>query len=256
MNTGTASKNAWIIGASSGIGRALALELAGCGYRLALSARRTAELQELQQGLPGQGHLVLPLDVTDRQATRDAARAVAAHWETLHSMIFMAGIYTPMALARLDPEETEAILRVNLHGAFHAVAEVLPLLLQQGEGQIALCGSVAGYRGLPRAQPYGATKAALINLAETLRLEHGDQLDIRLINPGFVKSRMTDKNDFHMPARISAKEAARSIARGLERPGFEIHFPRRFTLWMKLLRLLPDALYFRIAGKRKRPGAD
>ena len=135
-------------------------------------------------------------------------------------------------------------------GTLNCLHAVLPILQRQKSGQIALCGSVAGYRGLPNAQPYGATKAAIINLAESLKLETaGSGIDVRVINPGFVRTPMTDKNSFDMPMIISPEQAARSLADQLAGSGFEIHFPKKFTWAMKILRLLPDALYFPIVRR-------
>ena len=130
------------------------------------------------------------------------------------------------------------------------IETVLPLLLAQGGGQITLCASVAGYRGLPKSQPYGATKAGLINIAESLAAEVPKQIDVRVINPGFVESRLTDKNDFKMPMRISPEKAAKAIADGLNKPGFEIHFPKAFTRIMKLLSYLPNSLYFALMRRQ------
>ena len=243
-----AQKRIWIIGASSGIGQALALQLAGLGHYIALSARRGHELVRLYERLEGSGHLVVPVDVTDWAAVLDAKEGILKRWPQINSVIFMAGIYTPMCLGELKLQEARKIIEVNLLGAFHAVEAVLPELLKQSDGQVALCASVSGYRGLPKGQPYGATKAGMINLAESLRAEHGKVLDIKVINPGFVSSRLTDKNDFYMPMKVSPEKAAVSIVRRLESRSFEIGFPKCFVFFMKILRLLPDWLYFRMVG--------
>jgi short-subunit dehydrogenase len=134
-----------------------------------------------------------------------------------------------------------------LNGAFNAVHAVLPILKSQAHGQFVLCGSVAGYCGLPNGQPYSATKAGVINLAESLRAEEG-HLDIKVINPGFVRTPLTDKNNFKMPMMIEPEEAAKIIVKGLQSKKFEIHFPKRFTFLMKILSVLPDFLYFKIIG--------
>lgn len=141
---------------------------------------------------------------------------------------------------------------MNLLGAFTLIDSVLPILKQQRSGQLALCGSVAGYNGLPGGQPYSATKAAVINLAESLKAEN-PQLDIKVINPGFVKTPLTDKNSFQMPMMVSPEYAAQAIAEGLLKRGFEIHFPKKFTLLMKLLRILPRGLYFFLVSKLAKP---
>ena len=244
-----ADKHVWIIGASSGIGHALAVELAAQGAVLALSARNKDKLHALNGELGG-GHVVLPLDVADAQAFEAAAKAVQDAFPRLDSAIFMAAVYNPASLENLDVEDARQTVDINLNGAFNAVHAVLPVLKKQGAGQLALCASVAGYRGLPNAQPYGATKAAMINLAESLRIEERG-LDIKLINPGFVRTPMTDKNDFKMPMMIESKEAAKIIARELQTGRFEIHFPKRFTLFVKLLAVLPAFLYFKCISRIK-----
>lgn len=248
MREGFIGKKVWIIGASSGIGAALAHELARRGATLAISARRSDELQALRTALTpavvGEHH-TLPLDVTDRAAFLAAAQAAQARLGRIDSVIFMAAAYQPGSVARMTADTLRQVVDVNLVAAFTCAEVLLPILRLQGSGQFALCGSVAGYRGLPNSQPYAATKAAIINLAETLRAEESRKgIDVRVINPGFVKTPMTDKNDFTMPMMIEPEDAARSIADGLEGDAFEIHFPKRFTFLMKVLRLLPDRVFF------------
>ena len=235
----------WIIGASSGIGAALARELSARGARLALSARRKGALETLKQSL-GAEHKIFMLDVTDSELVARTAQAIRAAFGRMDRIIFLAAAYTPMKIDKLDLAMTRQIIDVNLLGAFHVLDAVLPILKEQQKGQIALCGSVAGYTGLPDGQPYSATKAGIINLAESLRSELPKVIDVKLISPGFVRSELTDKNDFKMPAIISAERAATHIADGLLGNGFEVHFPRRFTLWLKLLRILPYWLALRI----------
>lgn len=244
-----ADKHVWIIGASSGIGYALAVELAAQGGTLALSARSKDKLNALNGELGGR-HAVLPLDVADTQAFEAAAKAVQGAFPRLDSVIFMAAIYNPASLENLNVKDVRQTVDINLNGAFNAVHAVLPMLKKQGGGQFALCASVVGYRGLPNAQPYSATKAAMINLAESLRIEERG-LDIKVINPGFVRTPLTDKNDFRMPMIIEPKEAAKIIARELQTGRFEIHFPKRFTFFVKLLRILPAFLYFKCISRIK-----
>jgi NADP-dependent 3-hydroxy acid dehydrogenase YdfG len=240
----------WIIGASSGIGAALAKELAGRGATLALSARRKEALETLKTSL-GADHKIFVLDVTDAERVERTAQAIRASLGRIDRIIFLAAAYTPMNLDALDLAVTRQMIDVNILGAFHVVHAVLPLLKDQAKGQLALCGSVAGYTGLPGGQPYSATKAAIINLVESLRAEVPPSIDIRLISPGFVRSELTDKNNFKMPMIIEAEQAATSIADGLLTPSFEIHFPKRFTLFLKLLRLLPYAIAFKITRSLK-----
>ncbi|QCO56073.1 SDR family NAD(P)-dependent oxidoreductase [Pseudorhodobacter turbinis] len=225
----------WIIGASDGIGAALAQEWAGRGARLILSARSADRLGALAASL-GPQHIALPLDVADRHSI-EAAAAKLAGIGPLDRIVHLAALYDPGNIADADPERAAKIITVNLTGSFH-IAQIAPPLLRAG-GQLALCGSVAGYIGLPQGQVYSATKAGVINLAETLRAELAGRVDVRLICPGFVDTRMTKTNDFDMPAMVTPEAAARAIIKGLKSRRFEVHFPRRLTYVLKLLRALP-----------------
>ncbi|TNJ41453.1 SDR family oxidoreductase [Phaeobacter sp. B1627] len=225
----------WIIGASDGIGAALARAYARRGARLILSARSGEALQDLATTL-GTGHIALPLDVADR-ATIEAAAARIAQIGPLDRVVHLAALYDPGKISDLAPDTATQIIAVNLTGSFH-IAQIAPPLLRKG-GQLALCGSVAGYFGLPQGQIYSATKAAVINLVQSLRAEMGGRCDVRLINPGFVDTRLTRRNDFHMPAMVTPQEAAQAIIDGLNGKRFEVHFPRRLTWPLKLLRILP-----------------
>lgn len=239
----------WVIGASSGIGAALARELSARGATLALSARRSDELEKLRSEL-GDRHKVYVVDVTDATTTQRTAHAIRAAFGRIDRIIFLAAAYSPMKMDALDIAVTTGIIDVNLTGAFNVVYAVLPILrTQKSRAQLAFCGSVAGYIGLPGGQPYSATKAGIISLAESLRAECRDAIDIKLISPGFVRTSLTDKNDFDMPMIMEPAQAATEIAQGLLSPRFEIHFPRRFTLLLKLLRVLPYALSLRIVRK-------
>mgnify|MGYP006169551319 FL=1 len=222
----------WIIGASSGIGAAVAQAYAKRGAQVIVSARSEAPLRQLAQSIGAQP---VACDVGDRASLEAAADAIAAGGP-LDRIVHLAALYDPGLIAELDPVKAAQLVQVNLMGTFH-VAQIGPRLLREG-GQLALCGSVAGYIGLPKGQIYSATKAAVISLTESLRVERRDR-DIRLISPGFVRTPMTAMNDFDMPAVISPEAAADAILRGLDRSGFEIHFPRRLTYALKLLRLLP-----------------
>jgi len=248
--TAHAGNHIWIIGASSGIGEALARELATQGATLILSARSTDKLNAINEELGG-AHTILPLDAGDV----DAFVKVAATLPKIDSVIFMAALYSPHSDKPKDIGFIHDMLNVNIGGAFNTVSAVLPIFEKQGYGQIALCGSVAGYRGLPYGQPYCATKAAIINYAESLKIElEPKNIDVKLINPGFVRTPLTDKNDFPMPMMIEARAAAKAIAKGLQSSMFEIHFPKKFTWIMKLLRILPTPIYFLISRKMRAKG--
>jgi short-subunit dehydrogenase len=230
----------WIIGASHGIGAALARHPALRGKRLMLSGRSGDALLTLGQEVGGEA---LPLDVTDPDAVARAAAVVFTGAQGRVRVWHMAAIYEPMPLRMLDLAASRAMLEVNLWGTLTVVKSVLPHFIQRREGQLALCASVAGWRGLPGGQPYSATKAATINMAESLKVEE-PWLDVRLICPGFVRTRLTARNDFKMPFMVTPEVAAERIIDGLlRRKNFEIHFPRRLTWGLKILRLLPMGLY-------------
>ena len=236
----------WIIGASSGIGAALARVCAARGARLALSARRKEALEAVKETLAGE-HKIFPLDVSHAEDVQRTAQAIRAVFGRIDRVVYLAAVYTPMKLYALDLAVTRQIVEVNLLGVFHAVHAVLPIFKEQQKGQIALCGSVAGYMGLPGGQPYSATKAGVMNMAESLRAEMPDSIDVKLISPGFVRTEMTDKNTFEMPMIIGVEQAALSLADGLMEKDFEVHFPKRFTRLLKLLRLLPYKLALRLS---------
>lgn len=238
----------WIIGASSGIGRALAHELHRRGASLILSARNESALRSLNEEL-GKFHQIVPLDVIDKESFASAFILP----RRIDRIIYLAAVYEPGNIQDIQAQHVSEAIAINIEGAFTLLHHAIPFLKKQGGGQIALCGSIAGYRGLPSGQPYSATKAAIANLAESLRTEvAGDKIDVKLISPGFVKTPMTEKNDFPMPFVIEPQAAARHIANGLRKKRFEIHFPCRFTLLVKLLAHLPYRLFFPIAAKVKR----
>jgi short-subunit dehydrogenase len=236
----------WIIGASTGIGAALAIALSQQGANLILSARTESQLQEVKAQLSGVNHQVLAFDIGDYQQTVAAFKTI----KRLDRVIFLAAVYQPSTKGRMDIAFIQQSLQVNIGGIYNLIDVVQPFFEAQDYGQISLCGSVAGYFGLPNSQPYSSTKAAIINLAESLHVEcKTKNIDVKLISPGFVNTPMTSQNDFDMPMIISAEEAAQSIIAGLRSSQFEVHFPKKFTLLLKLLRLLPYCLSFKISKK-------
>jgi NADP-dependent 3-hydroxy acid dehydrogenase YdfG len=244
-------RRVWIVGASAGIGEALALALAQAGARLALSARRIEGLASVRTqivaGRPERAGdvLLLPVDVTEIASLRSAHDAIVEAWGGIDLVVWMAGSYTPMRAEQFDPGAALRMLDTNLGGLLNGLAVLAPQLGAARIGGIAIVASVAGYVGLPKALVYGPTKAAMINLAESLYLDlHPKGVGVTLICPGFVATRLTAVNDFAMPALRTPAQAAAAILRGLARGHFEIHFPRRFTLWLKLVRLLPYRLQF------------
>lgn len=231
----------WLIGASSGIGEATARLLMTRGARVALTSRKLDALTALADG----NALVAPADVTDRTSLSDAFKEICSQLGGIDAAIINAGTHQPVRAWELDAEAAEKLVQVNLVGAMNASALLAPYFAQRGSGRLAITASVAGYGGLPTGLVYGATKAALINFAETLYLDLAPKgVAVHLINPGFVKTPLTDLNEFKMPALIEAGEAAREILAGIEAGAFEIHFPKRFTRVLKLLNLLPYRAYF------------
>lgn len=238
----------WIIGASTGIGAATAEALLAAGARVALSARSADKLTDLAGGRANA--LVEPLDFTDSSAVTAAWERIRTRWSGIDLVLIVAGTHQEVRAWELNEKDSRALLETNLHGVVNTAAAVLPGLLAQGAGALGIVSSVAGYRGLPKALIYGASKAALINFAETLYLDlHPKGLGVYLIMPGFVQTPLTARNDFTMPHLISAEEAAREIIAGLRAGDFEIHFPRAFTRKLKFLRLLPYRLYFPLIRK-------
>ena len=232
-------KRVWLVGASSGIGAALARELARLGARVALSARSVDKLRALD--IPGA--LLLPCDATDTASLAGARASLLATWRGVDLVIYLAGDYVPMRTGDFDLAVAEKVITVNFNGGMRLAATVLPDL--QAGGGIAFVASVAGYRGLPKALAYGPGKAALIHFAECLHLDLAPQgIGVWVINPGFVATPLTAKNDFAMPALLTPEQAALATVDGLKPGKFEIHYPKRFTRVMKLLALLPYGLYF------------
>ncbi|MBE2264207.1 MAG: SDR family NAD(P)-dependent oxidoreductase [Burkholderiaceae bacterium] len=239
----------WLVGASSGIGLATAEALLNAGASVVISARSKSALTAFaaahNPAAPSAPRVeAVPLDVTDGDAVTAAARQVLAGGP-VDLMMYCAGHYQPQRATAFDLADMLRHEAVNYTGALRLLDAVLPHMLARHSGHVSLVSSVAGFRGLPNGLAYGPTKAALINLAETLYLDlRAAGIGVSLINPGFVETPLTAQNPFTMPALISPAQAAQEILRGWSRGTFDIHFPRRFTRWLKLLRLLPYRLYF------------
>jgi len=237
----------WIVGASTGIGRATASALHRAGARVTVSARKAEALAAFVAQHPGSQ--ALALDATDPAAVTLAATNLLAQGP-LDCVVYCAGHYQAMRAEAIDIADVQRHLAVNYLGAVYLLDAVLPSLLARGRGHISLVGSVAGYRGLPNSLAYGPTKAALINLAENLYLDlHPRGLGVSIVNPGFVETPLTAGNAFSMPALITPEQAANAMLAGWRSGTFELHFPKRFTLWMQALRLLPDRLFFALVRR-------
>ena len=237
----------WLVGASSGIGAALAGQLLTAGYRVAVSSRRIERLRELGGEVSGttENFGAFPVDVTNEQAVHVCVEAIEAQMGPIEIAIINAGDYAPMPLEAFDTRLFRRLIEVNYMGVVNCLAALLPVLIPRGAGQILVTASIAGYRGLPLAAPYSASKAAVINLAESLQPElYQRGVRMRVINPGFVDTPLTQKNRFRMPFLMTTEAAARRIIAALEHDHFEVAFPRRFAWLMKVLRCLPYRIYF------------
>jgi len=242
------SRRVWIVGASSGIGAALAAEALGAGASVAVSARSKEALLAIAGA--HKKAFAVQLDVLDESAWTQAYQEVLDHFGGVDLLIFCAADYRPERSWEVVPGMANRMLSVNIGSIYAGLANVLPEMIVRGSGGIALIASVAGYIGLPNASVYGPSKAALINLAEVLYNDlHPKGISVYLVNPGFVHTRLTARNDFHMPAILTAEQAAKKILKGISCGHFEIHFPWRFTIFMKLAQLLPYRLRFALIGQ-------
>ena len=240
---GWSGRTVWVVGASSGIGLAVARALAQAGARVMVSARQAEPLERFAHEHPQA--LACPLDVTGPDAAHAAVDNLLERWGRLDLVVYCVGHYRAQRADAYDCADMQRHMEVNYFGALHVLDAVLPVLRSQRSGHISLVASVAGYRGLPQGLAYGPTKAALIHLAEVLYQDlRRDDVAVSVVNPGFVRTPLTSANTFSMPALIEPEEAARQMLAGWASGAFEIHFPRRFTWWLKLLRLLPYPLYY------------
>jgi len=241
----------WVTGASSGIGAALARELADRGARVAVSARNAGLLAEVA----GNRMVVVPVDVTDRTATVAAGRAVREALGGLDVAVLNAGTWSQFHVEPWDSQAFADHLQVNLMGAVHSMEAVVPQMLASGRGRVVGVASVAGYRGLPGSEAYGAGKAALLNLLEALRGSLAPQgVVVQTVSPGFVRTPMTDRNRFPMPFMVEPEAAARTIADGIARDKAEIVFPLPMMVAMKAARLVPTRAWTALTAAMARRG--
>jgi len=242
----TDKKVIWITGASSGIGNALALKFAQEGWIVAASARREVLLQELTK--KNQNIHSFPLDVTNPEQCKKVFEDIRKKFNNIEISIFGTGIHDPNSEKRFNLEKIRKIMEVNYFGTMNSINAVYDYYNDKKSGQISIISSVAGYRGLPAAGAYCASKSALTSFTESLRFEMmRKNVRISLVSPGFIKTPMTDQNDFPMPMIKSPEFAAEKIYIGLiKKTGFEIHFPKAFTFFLKFLRILPNNIYFKL----------
>ena len=244
-------KRYWIVGASAGLGRAVALEISRRGAEVILSARNEADLNALAEECPGKA-TVVPVDVADDASVRAAAGAAG----NIDGMVYLAGVYWPMSSQQWMPDEAVRTLDINLTGAARVLGHVVPAMVARDAGHIVLTGSLSGFRGLPYAVAYGASKAGLMSLAETMHadLRHTG-VEVQLINPGYVRTRLTDKNEHTMPFIMEPEEAARIFVQHMGTDKFSLSYPLVFSWLFRGSQFLPDWLYYRVFGQRaKAPG--
>ncbi len=239
-------KTYWLVGASEGLGRALALKLSQAGCNLVLSARGTDSLEALTRELPGNARVV-PCDVSDRASVVRAAQAAGE----FDGLVFLAGVYWPFPASEWNAEQTEAMFDINLTGAARVLGQVVPMMVARKSGHIVLTGSLSGYRGLPGSIGYSSSKAGLMHLAESMHCDlRGSGVDVQLANPGFIRTRLTDKNTFSMPFLMEPAQAAGEIVTLMRQTRFQRAFPWLFSLVFRGGNFLPDWAYYRIFGAR------
>ena len=242
-------KKIWITGASSGIGKALALKFANEGWQVAASARRENLLNDLNKENPDIH--AFPLDVTSENKTKEVFQSILKKFGSIDVCVFGTGMHDPSAEKNLNTETIRKIMETNFFGTLNCIVAVNNYFKEKKNGQISIISSVAGYRGLPAAGGYCASKSALISLAESLVFDFKRfNVRISVVNPGFIKTPMTEKNKFVMPMIKTAEYAAEKMFVGLiKRNAFEIHFPKSFTFGMKMLKIMPNWLYFFVVGR-------
>ncbi|EPX83362.1 SDR family NAD(P)-dependent oxidoreductase [Salipiger mucosus] len=237
-----AGKRYWIVGASEGLGAALCHRLSRAGVTLVLSARSEGPLHELAEALPGRTEVV-PVDVTDAEGLEAAADRIGE----VDGVVHMAGVYWPFGAQDWDAEKANLMADVNFGGAMRLAGVVVPRFVARNRGHFVMTGSLTGFRGLPRSAPYTASKAGVMALAESLYADlRTTGVEIQLVNPGFVRTRLTDKNDFAMPLRMEPEDAASRIYQHMTSERFSLSFPRRMGYVFRFGQFLPDALYYRI----------
>ncbi|WP_116600098.1 SDR family NAD(P)-dependent oxidoreductase [Primorskyibacter marinus] len=239
-----AGKRYWIIGASEGLGRALAFKMSGAGAELVLSGRREEPLRKLGAELPGVAQVQV-VDVADQTSVDAAVEAIGL----IDGLVFLAGVYWPMDAKNWDHDHAIAMADVNFTGQFRVLGRVVPQMIDRGAGHIVLTASLSAFRGLPGAIGYSASKAGILALAESMRCDlRKTGVEVQVTNPGFIRTRLTDKNDFNMPFLMQPDEAADQVFAHMNSRAFKRSFPRLFSMVFRGSQLMPDWLYFRIFG--------
>ena len=235
-------KRYWLVGASEGLGRALAERLSAAGAEVILSARSADRLAEVAATLPGPS-MTLPVDVADTASVRKAAEAAGQ----IDGVVFLAGLYWPMAAQDWNADQAETMCDVNFTGCARVMGAALPAMVARGAGHVVITGSLSGFRGLPGAIGYAASKAGVMALAECMQADlRGSGIVVQVANPGFIRTRLTDKNSFSMPFLMEPAEAADHMFRHMQTNRFKVSFPTVFSWLFRLSQFLPDWAYYRI----------
>ncbi len=237
-------KKYWLVGASEGLGRAVAHKLSAAGAEVIVSARSEDRLESLVADLPNTASYVT-VDVADRAAVEAAAQKIGE----IDGVIYLAGVYWPMKAGEWDNEKADLMGEINFLGASRVVGAVIGGMIERGKGHIVLTGSLSGFRGLPGAIGYASSKAGMMALAESMQADlRTSPIDVQLVNPGFIKTRLTEKNDFNMPFIMTAEEAANEVFDHMNTDSFKKSFPLIFSWVFRGSQFLPDWLYYRIFG--------
>ena len=242
-------KTIWITGGSTGIGKALAIKFANEGWNVAISARRENLLEEISNEYENISSF--PLDVTKKENCKEVFNLIKNKFESIDICFFSTGTWDPKKEKDIDVEQIENVFKVNFFGTLNSIKAVEEYFKNKKSGTITIVSSIAGYRGLPNSTGYGPSKSALNNLAESLYFDFGrSNVRVCLVSPGFIKTPMTDKNDFNMPFLKTPEYAAEKIYDGLvNKNSFEIHFPKSLTMILKILGFLPNKIYFGLIGQ-------
>lgn len=239
-------KRYWLVGASEGLGREVAFALSRAGAEVIVSARSEDRLQSLVAELPGKASYVT-VDVIDRDAVEKAAQDIGH----IDGMVYLAGVYWPMKSQEWDNEKADLMAQVNYLGASRCVGAVIGPMVERGNGHIVLTGSLSGFRGLPGAIGYSASKAGLMALGESMQADlRTSPIQVQVINPGFIKTRLTEKNDFNMPFIMEPEAAAREVFEHMNTDDFKKSFPTVFSWMFRLSQFMPDWMYYRLFGAK------
>ena len=239
-------KRYWLVGASEGLGREVAFSLSRAGAEVIVSARSEDRLKELVAELPGKASYIA-VDVADRAAVEAAAKEAGE----IDGVVYLAGVYWPMKAQEWDNEKADMMGEVNFLGASRVVGSVIKEMVAKNAGHIVLVGSLSGFRGLPGAIGYCSSKAGMMSLAESMQADlRTSPIEVQLINPGFIKTRLTEKNDFNMPFIMSAEDAAKEVFEHMNTESFKKSFPMVFSWVFRLSQFMPDWMYYRLFGAK------